>query len=262
MSVVGQYLGSTIHACRDEYGAIDIVDEAQTRSMHFGTSARQSTMLRSAPGQLALAYTQYMACALLFAAEPGRVLLLGLGGGSLAKYLLGWHPQCQIQAVELRARVVELAHKFFALPRDPRLSTSVAPAERYLDSAAAGAAVLALVDIHDSAGMAAPLALPGFFPQCRAQLAACGVLAINLWTGDRAAVLRRVRENMRAAFPEQVLEVPVAGKLNTVAFGFCRALAAADWERAHERAVSWRTRAGVDFPSLLADLHRHARTSG
>jgi spermidine synthase len=259
MGVADQYQGSLVFSCKDEYGPIDVVDEATARTMHFGTPARQSTMLRSAPSSLALAYTQCMAGALLFSEEPGRILLLGLGGGSLAKYLLAHHPGCSINAVELRAQVVELARAFFALPDDPRLRISVSSAEHYLDTAATEAAVVALVDIYDRSGMAPAQGLPVFFSQCRAQMAACGVLAINLWTGGRGAMLSSVRRNMRTAFHDQVLELPVSGKLNTVALGFCQPLADADWERASHRAAAWKKRGGVDFEALLSDLHWRAR---
>jgi spermidine synthase len=63
-----------------------VVDNGPRRFLHFDFGAIQSVMELSNPVRLALAYTRKMMAFLLFNRTPKRILLLGLGGGSLAKF--------------------------------------------------------------------------------------------------------------------------------------------------------------------------------
>ena len=77
-------------------------------------------MRLDAPDDLALAYTRAMMGALLFHPEPRDVTLVGLGGGSLAKYIYRQLPQTRIVALEVDVRVVAAAHQMFHLPLGKR----------------------------------------------------------------------------------------------------------------------------------------------
>ena len=57
------------------------------RCLHLGSSMVQSAMLLKAPNDLQLVYTQYMMGFLLFHPHPRDILMIGLGGGSLAKFV-------------------------------------------------------------------------------------------------------------------------------------------------------------------------------
>jgi hypothetical protein len=63
-----------------------IVDSGSRRYLHFDLDAVQSAMHLEYPDRLCLAYTRKMMAFLLFNHAPERILLLGLGGGSLAKF--------------------------------------------------------------------------------------------------------------------------------------------------------------------------------
>lgn len=255
------YAGEVIFSCRDEEGAIDVVDESGTRTLHFGTTARQSTMFRRDPAALALSYTRCMMAGLLFVEEVRAALILGLGGGSLVKFLLHHFPDCRVDAVEKRPRVVEVARGFFALPDDPRLRIFAGPAEGFLPQLEAGAYDLVLVDIHDCDGMARAQAEAGFFAACQRLMGEQGLLVINLWSGERRAVLRRVTDQLDDCFAGQVMQLPVAGKSNTVALGFNFPLPSqvlrGAWVRARARELE--PRLGIALGELLEDLARRNR---
>ena len=57
------------------------------RSLHIGSDTIQSAMRLARPNDLELAYTRSMMAFLLFTERPARVLMIGLGGGSLAKFI-------------------------------------------------------------------------------------------------------------------------------------------------------------------------------
>ena len=81
---------------------IAVSDAGGVRSLHIGGDAVQSAMRIGAPDALYLDYTRCMLACLLFEPEPRRALLIGLGGGSLAKFLHRNLKSLQVRAVEVR----------------------------------------------------------------------------------------------------------------------------------------------------------------
>lgn len=252
------YQGTVLFSCTDEHGPIDIVEEPTTRSMHFGTMARQSTMYLADPNALVLEYTRYMAGTLLLVDEPRRILMLGLGGGSLARFMLAQYARCRVDVVEIRQRVVDLAHGFFYLPNDLRLSIHVMPAERFLAAPQPCQYDLILVDLFNGHGMASAHSHPTFYAQCRQCLAPGGALTTNLWTGGRRASLRQITRDLYTAFSGRLLDLPVAGKQNTVLYALPALPDRRVWSRARQRAGAWGERAGVDYPALIRALEQKA----
>ena len=83
------------------------VSEARgLRTLHVGGEAIQSSMRLEDPYALALDYTRCMMAFLLFHPEPREALMIGLGGGSLAKFFFRKFKQTSIRVVELDPRVV------------------------------------------------------------------------------------------------------------------------------------------------------------
>ena len=247
-----------VHACRDENGVIEVIDEAEKmRSLQFGTEARQSTMFMHDPDALALAYTRCLMTCLLFASPPNpeTALVLGLGGGSLPKFLLRQVPECRVDAVEKRPRIIEVAHAYFALAPHPRLRVHQQDGLAFLNESESAQYDVIFADLHDSDGMAPAVRHPEFFPACSRALRARGLLAINLWYGYRENDEREVRTLLELSFEERVLYLPVAGKRNCVALAFRRPPAIAGG-LVHERARAWQSKTGTDFPDLLEQIRR------
>ena len=120
------YDGWVVHQSQSDDGVIEVVDDGDIRSLHFGTFPRQSCMSLQTPHTLELTYTEAMMAALLLNPEPERVLIVGLGGGSLVKFILHHFPNCQIDVVEYRKDVVKVAHNYFQLPEnDSRLNIHI-----------------------------------------------------------------------------------------------------------------------------------------
>lgn len=250
-----RYDGDVIFSCRDADGVIDVVDESSVRSLQFSSAARQSTMYLREPRRLALAYTQSMMTCLLFGDAPERALMLGLGGGSLVKFLLDQCSGCTVDAVEKRPKIVEVAKEYFHLPQDKRLSVHVGDALRFLEGPRADPYDLIAVDLHNSHGMAPVVQRSEFFPCCHRWLTADGMLVINLWYGSSESEERLVRGNLAKAFKERVLYLPVAGKRNCIALAFGRSRGL-DLAAARKRARQWQKRVQIDFPALLAEMRR------
>jgi spermidine synthase len=98
--------------------AIAVTNARGVRTMHVGGEAIQSAMRIDDPFALALDYTRCMMAFLLFHPEPRRALMIGLGGGSLAKFFHRHFRKTFTRVVELDPQVVAAARRHFALPED------------------------------------------------------------------------------------------------------------------------------------------------
>jgi len=96
--------------------AIAVSDERGVRSLHVGGEAIQSSMKLGDPFALALDYTRCMMSFLLFHPEPREALMIGLGGGSLAKFFHRRLRATRVRVIELDERIVVTARTHFALP--------------------------------------------------------------------------------------------------------------------------------------------------
>lgn len=212
-----RYGGTLVHSSRDEHGPLEVVQDQAELSLHFGTLPKQSSMSLQDPEALVLGYTRAMAGALLFNAAPRSALLIGLGGGSLAKFLLHHFPGCRVDAVELRPTVAELAHAYFGLPEaDPRLAVHYGDAFGFVVGREGRFDYdLILVDAFDAHGMDQSVSEETFFAACHDRLSPSGVLAINLWHDQKGRV-RQVLRTLGDAFDGHALRLPVPHKGNLV----------------------------------------------
>ena len=209
--------GREIYRVRDAVGWICVFDDGQRRLLAFGNQVEQSCMSLNEPYRLQHVYTQTMVLAALFTPQLARATLLGLGGGSLARTLLHYFPDCRVTAVELRAQVEAVARQFFELPQDPRLRVVIGDAADYLKRSRKPTDLI-LADLYGSEGMDARQTHPTFLQQCRTALSPSGVLAVNLWNNDfRDSITNSA--TLAEAFDDRVLVVNVPGG-NRICFAF------------------------------------------
>lgn len=253
--------GTLVHFARDRFGSIEIVEDFGVRTLHFGTPARQSSMCLREPDNVELPYVRAMLSALLFCPEPGAVLLLGLGGGSLAKALLRHLPGSRIDVVEQREIVVEAAHRFFGLPEDPRLSITVGDAAEFVGRARTETDLtydLILADIFDGQGMAPLVTEDSFYRGCAGLLGAGGMFCTNLW-GSQTAVCREVFDLLKMAFEGPALRLSVPGRGNLIAFASASEPDGADLREMERRARRLHAEFGIEFPQFLRALRQSNR---
>ena len=165
------------------------------RTLEFMSGNVQSEMRLSDPTALVLAYVRAMMCFALFVPDPREIVMIGLGGGSLAKFCHRHFPRARITVVELRADVIALRAQFGIPDDDARFAIVHADAADWLafDDRTACADVL-IVDGFDEAGLPPALASSRFYAHCRRALRPGGVLAANIFSYDPAytAVLGRL----------------------------------------------------------------------
>ena len=86
------------------------------RTLHFGSDYIQSQMVVGEPDFLALAYTRTMMSFEMFVPRPREIALLGLGGGSIAKWCHRHHAESRITVVEINPQVIAVAEAFDVPP--------------------------------------------------------------------------------------------------------------------------------------------------
>ncbi|MBF0371456.1 MAG: spermine synthase [Magnetococcales bacterium] len=256
--------GRIVHRSRGAGGVIEVVDEESVRFLHFATPHKQSAMVLDDPNQLVLPYTRHMMGALLFGEAPRRVLMVGLGGGSMARFLLHHFPECRMDVVEPSRRVVRVAKQFFSIHESTRLVVHLTDGARFAANASSrlhGAYDLILVDAFDREGMAWSVYSRTFFDDCRLLLSRGGVMTCNLsstnW-GDFKMVLDRVTERFSGA----VLKLPVAHSNNEIVFAFNDPDFSPDWHGVRVRAVALEAHLapemqwGLDFSAFIRKMIR------
>lgn len=205
-----------VHGSGDE--RLSVLENAEFRWLEFADGAVQSAMDRGATARLVLPYCAWMLGGLaLLERLPARLALLGLGGAALARY---WHrsePACALHAVEVDARVVTAAQRWFHCPV-PADNLVIDDARNWLHGRPAPMDAL-LCDLFGAQGMPEWVAHAEFFDACRAALSRDGWLAVNLAARDQHH-LDAILDAARAGFDGQVLCLAVPDTANHIALAF------------------------------------------
>jgi spermidine synthase len=151
------------------------------RTLEFAPGDVQSEMHLARPDALVLAYLRAMMCFALFVPRPRHIVMVGLGGGSLAKFCYRHFPAARISVIELRADVIALRAQFQVPPDDARFRVIHADAAELIGRLPASADVL-LVDGFDADGLPGTLASSSFYADCRDALRDGGVMVANVFS--------------------------------------------------------------------------------
>ncbi len=233
-----------------------IVDDGRLRYLHFGLNYVQSVMRIDQPDRLDLRYTQKMMGFLLFRPEPETLLMVGLGGGSLAKYCYRRLPAARISVVEIDSDVIALRRHFSVPDDDARFRVIHGDGFSYLDASCEAVDVL-LVDAFDVDGLARTVSNGEFLRAAHARLDDDGVLVMNL-AGDSRRYASLIEE-AAGIFEEQTLLVPVRNDGNYVLFAFKDRLLVPDWPQLRSRAKALRRTLGLDFPAFVSKFEQYSR---
>jgi spermidine synthase len=231
---------------------LEVTEERGIRTLHLGSQAIQSAMRVSRPWDLELAYTRAMMGFLMFTPVPANVLMIGLGGGSLAKFIRKQRPQTQITAVEIDPRVIAAARSHFELPgNDATLNVIEGDGALYVRQHPASADVI-LLDGFDAGNQVEALATQTFYAACRRALRPGGVLVVNLWGRDREFAEYFAR--LERAFDGEVGWISVQNKTNVIVFGFADSGAPARLEAVRPQLEDLSKRWGLDLRGFARDF--------
>jgi spermidine synthase len=152
---------------------------------------------------------------LLFQPAPARIAMIGLGGGSLARYCGLKLPEADFTAIEISPEVIALRDAFGLPPDGPRFRVFCEDGAEFVRRDGEPLDVL-LVDGFDRSGQPDQLCSAAFYDYCRERLAAGGVLTVNLHSDDAAC--DRCVDRIRASFAGKIVVIKADDSENKVVF--------------------------------------------
>jgi spermidine synthase len=225
-----------------------IIDSGLQRRLQFDLYTVQSSMHREHPDRLTLAYTRKMMAFLLFNRSPKRILLLGLGGGSLAKFCYRRLPCAAVTAIELSSDVIALREAFRIPPDDDRFRVICADGADYVARLGRSKDVI-LADACDRQGIAPELDAIEFYQNAHRCLSRGGMFVANM-CGDLNICAAHVGR-MRAVFGDEIMTLQVRPDGNLIVFAFKERRPEIDWEQLEATAVNLKRKFGLDFPRYV-----------
>ncbi len=241
------------------HSPVEISERNDTRFLHLGGPAVQSAMRLKEPYALDLEYTRAMMAFLLFRQAPSDIALIGLGGGSIAKYIHRHLPQSRLTALEINPEVVAAARAYFMVPPDDeRLSVITGDGAAFVHGNPDSQDVL-LVDGFDAKRIVDALASAEFYRASRDMLRPGGVAIFNLWGSDE--YYPRYYDRLSRAFGEHVLQLPAEKKGNIIIFAFRKPLPITKFEPMLRKAQLLEAELGLEFEAFLSRMRNWNPTS-
>lgn len=192
-----------------------IVESKKFKALYFDSESTQSLMDMQAPIRLVVSYTETMMGFLLFHSDPKSIAMIGLGGGSLAKYCHHHLPGASILVLESNSKVIALKNQFHVPENSTHFKVQEADGAAYLRDTEEQFDVL-LVDGYTKLGQAAQLCSEDFYASCLACLKPNGMLVINF---SGAAGLNQVyQERIDRVFDHPSVLVVENDRMNQILF--------------------------------------------
>jgi spermidine synthase len=230
--------------------SIAVSESRGVRTLHVGGEAIQSSMRLDDPFALALDYTRCMMGFLLFHPEPREALMIGLGGGSLAKFFFRHLRKTAVRVVEVDARVVAAAREHFALPPDgPRIRVEIGDGAEAL---APECCDVLVIDAFEDELHVPRLASGEFYDGAFLALREPGALVVNFMNDDPK--LDQTLERLERAFGGAVVAMPALYDPNILAFAFKGIERAIAWSELRARAARLEARLGLPFTRYVSRL--------
>lgn len=112
------------------------------RTLRFGAEGASQRIVKVGdPRHLELPYARVLPACLVFTPLPIRVLIVGLGGGTLPRFLHCHFPAMMIDVVELDPDVVALAREYCGFEEDARMRAYVDDGRDFIEASSGGSAV-------------------------------------------------------------------------------------------------------------------------
>ncbi len=242
---------------------IDVSEAAGVRYLHFGSEWVQGAMRVARPFALELEYTREMMLPLLFAphdAWPARVLVIGLGAGSVTKFLHRYCPQSDITVVEIDPRMPAIAALHFRLPaEDHRLHIVIDDGARFVAESPEQWDYI-LIDGYDHRARANALDTTEFHRACRTRLTPEGCISLNMFGRTRG--FRASAQRLTDAHEGRALILPSLDEGNAICIAAGCTPIDMPLDTLRERARQLRARTTLNLAPTLSRLEESASCRG
>jgi spermidine synthase len=247
-------MGTVIYEGKSQFENITIWDTFNNyRQLIFdakldGTDPIQSEMNLTDTTQLTLSYSRHMMTSLPVVPNLKRILVVGLGGACIQRYLYRLLPTVTIETAELDPAMLDLAKRFFYFKEDARQKVTIADGRKFIEKSKDKYDII-MLDAFSAVSIPYMLATQEFLQVVKAHLTEGGIVCANLWYEERD--YPNMLKTYAATFPEFHV-IRCAGSTNAIllALPVKRDLTADKWmdlAKAFEKAHP----TGVDLPHLI-----------
>ncbi len=191
------------------YSTIIVTEENGLRTLRFEKGgARQSVVKLGDPDHLELPYARVAFAGLALCDEPRRIMIVGLGGGTLPSFLRKHYPHATIDAVDIDPDVVYVAKKFFGFREDDQMHAFVGDGREFVERFRQPYDVIFL-DAFSSDSVPPHLTTQEFLRAVRRALKPNGVVVGNIWSRYSNPLYDSMVRTYQEVFDElYILDVP------------------------------------------------------
>lgn len=238
------------HEDGDNYG-IWVVEREGTRYLRFERDGiNQSAVRLGQPTWLEFTYTKTLLAAFAVAERKRRVLVVGLGGGTIPTFLRHVMPEAEIDVVELEPRVAAVAEAHLGFTPDAKLRVHIGDGRRFLEQSTEQWDVIVL-DAYGPDAVPPPLSTREFLTAVRARLAPGGLVAANLWATSANRSYPSMLRTYEDVFPEVYVVRALHGASRIVVAPLERRRWTAAGAEAAARELTERWKLGFDLPAIV-----------
>jgi spermidine synthase len=250
--------GQIVHL-ETEYNDIFINKRRSELTLAFqlkGYDYTESVANLTDPDDLPVRYTQVMTVGVVYPPEVKRVLMIGLGGGSISSYLGRFMPDATIDTIEIDPGVINAAKTYFGIKETARVRYLEGDGRVFLNRHKETYDLI-LVDAFQGGYVPFHLLTKEFYTLLRQHLAPGGAAAFNVHDGTKLYASTLL--TLHAVFPSVHLYPSGEGEVATVV----TAEPAPDTPALAARAKSLQDRLGFRFalPALLARRNDRPNTT-
>ena len=185
------------------YHRIRIEEDEEARYMYFDRTL-QSAMNLKDPTVLRLIYSRYTSLGFAFRPDAKKILIIGLGGGSIPKKLQKEFPSLEMDVVEIDPEVIQMAKSHFNVRDGKNLRLHAQDGRLFLTRTSNQYDII-LIDAYYSDAMPFHLATREFFELAQRKLTPNGIVVANLIsavTGPSGKIVRAFVKTQRRIFPQ------------------------------------------------------------
>ena len=176
---------TVIYTERSLYRNITVVEDLGSRCMRFSrqNSTKQSCFSLNNPDSIAFECNKMMLGALYLRPNPRRVLMIGLGGGTLASAVSMILPDSEIDVVEIDPAIVRIAKEYFNFRPNSKVHVKVEDGRVFVKRAIDRGEKydLIMLDAFDQLYIPTHMLTKQFLNEVKNILAVEGVLAANTY---------------------------------------------------------------------------------
>ena len=202
------------------YHQVQVVDEQGMRMLSFN-GTRETRMSLADPLQGHFEYTEYFHMPWVWNREIRRVLMMGLGGGSVQRAYQHYYTNVIAETVEIDPVVIKVAKEYFKVQETPALKIRNQDGRVFLNRTA-DKYDLIIMDAYTTSryGSSIPrhLTTKEFFALAGTHLTTNGIVAYNVigqMQGWRTDFIGAMYRTMKEVFP-QVYAFPAESSMNVV----------------------------------------------